>query len=98
MTADLAKASLNAHNESVIAVSNLRTTFNTPNGLMSVVDGVTLTIGFREAVGIVGESGSGKSMLVRSIMGLLPSGAARNGKVIYEGQNLVSLDPKALRH
>jgi oligopeptide/dipeptide ABC transporter ATP-binding protein len=97
MTADPVKASLNSHDEPVIAVSNLRTTFRTRSGTMNVVDGVTLNIGIREALGIVGESGSGKSMLVRSIMGLLPPGARRSGDVTYQGRNLVEADSAALR-
>jgi len=97
MTAHPADTSLNSHDEPVISVSNLRTTFRGRSGPMNVVDGVTLNIGFREALGIVGESGSGKSMLVRSIMGLLPPGARRSGDVTYQGRIAVDLDSDALR-
>ncbi len=97
MTADLASDIRNSQDPPVIEVSNLCTTFGLRSGPVHVVDGVTMHIGFRESLGIVGESGSGKSMLVRSIMGLLPPGAQRSGEVSYQGRNLVDLDSAALR-
>jgi peptide/nickel transport system ATP-binding protein len=97
MTTEPAEGSLESPDEPVIRVSNLRTTFHERSGETSVLDGVTLNLGSREALGVVGESGSGKSMLVRSIMGLLPPAATRTGEVTYQGRNLVGLDSQALR-
>jgi peptide/nickel transport system ATP-binding protein len=97
MTTEPAEGSLESPDEPVIRVSNLRTTFHERSGETSVLDGVTLNLGSREALGVVGESGSGKSMLVRSIMGLLPPAAKRTGEVTYQGRNLVGLDSQALR-
>jgi len=97
MTADLAQAGPGSPGEPVITVTDLHTTFRSRAGIVNVVDGVTLSLGFREALGIVGESGSGKSMLVRSIMGLLPAGARRTGKVTCQGRDLANLDSAGLR-
>ena len=54
-------------------------------GTVKAVDGVTLTIGRGEVLGLVGESGCGKSTLARTIMQLVPTTA---GTVVLEGKNL----------
>jgi oligopeptide transport system ATP-binding protein len=54
-------------------------------GTVKAVDGVTLTVGRGEVLGLVGESGCGKSTLARTIMQLLPTTA---GTVVLEGKNL----------
>src|SRR3954462_14206486 len=54
-------------------------------GTVKAVDGVTLSIGRGEVLGLVGESGCGKSTLARAIMQLVPTTA---GTVLLEGKNL----------
>jgi oligopeptide transport system ATP-binding protein len=54
-------------------------------GTVKAVDGVTLSLGRGEVLGLVGESGCGKSTLARTIMRLVPTTA---GSVILEGKNL----------
>ena len=63
----------------LLEVRDLVTHFVAPSGAtVRAVDGVTLSVRQGRTLGVVGESGSGKTMLVRSIMGLLPeSGVAR---------------------
>jgi peptide/nickel transport system ATP-binding protein len=82
----------------LLEVSDLRTSFETPRGLVRAVDGVSFRLDAGETLGVVGESGSGKSVLVRTIMHLLPN-AARVGdtsRVVYRGRDLTSLPPKEL--
>jgi oligopeptide/dipeptide ABC transporter ATP-binding protein len=82
----------------LLEVTDLRTGFRTPGGLVRAVDGVSLTLDRGRTLGIVGESGSGKSVLTRSIMGLLPKrNVVREGRVVYDGQDLTALGPKAQR-
>jgi peptide/nickel transport system permease protein len=50
-----------------------------------------------ECLGIVGESGSGKSVSTQAIPGLLPKNAAVSGSILYEGNEMIGLDIKALR-
>lgn len=54
-------------------------------GTVKAVDGVTLSLGRGEVLGLVGESGCGKSTLARTIMQLVP---ATGGTVVLEGRNL----------
>jgi peptide/nickel transport system ATP-binding protein len=62
------------------------------------VDGVSLTVSRGETVGIVGESGSGKSVLVRSIMNLLPRTATVDGGVVFEGRDVWHLSDAERKH
>ncbi|HEY8526419.1 MAG TPA: ABC transporter ATP-binding protein [Acidimicrobiales bacterium] len=78
-------------------MDRLATSFPTARGRVRAVDGVSLELAEGETLGIVGESGSGKSVLIRSIMGLLPPTATRTGEVRYRGRDLTALSPAKLR-
>ena len=62
-------------------------------GTVKAVDGVTLTVGKGEVLGLVGESGCGKSTLARTIMQLLPT---TGGAVILNGKNIAGATAKEL--
>jgi peptide/nickel transport system ATP-binding protein len=85
-------------NGALLEVRNLRTSFMTARGPLQAVDGVSLTVGRGETLGIVGESGSGKSVLVRSIMNLVPRTATVEGTVMFEGRDIRSLSGAERKH
>jgi peptide/nickel transport system ATP-binding protein len=58
------------------------------------LDGVSLTIGHGETVGLVGESGSGKSTLGRAVLGLAP---VTSGTITFNGTNISGLDKRSRR-
>ena len=80
-------------------MSDLRTRFDTPEGTVHAVNGVDLSLHRGETLGIVGESGSGKSVLSLSILGLIPQPPGRidSGKISFDGVDLLSLAPDAMR-
>jgi peptide/nickel transport system ATP-binding protein len=84
--------------EPLLSVRDLRVHFETDDGLVKAVDGVSYDVMPGGALGIVGESGSGKSVSSLTVMGLTRAGNARiSGEVIFEGQDLLQADNKALR-
>lgn len=63
-----------------------------------ILHDVRFTLGKGEVLGLVGTSGAGKSTLVLSLLGLLPwRGGKVTGKVMFEGQNLLTLGDRTLR-
>ena len=79
--------------ESILSVRDLKKYFNTPNGQLHAVDGVTFDIEKGTTLGVVGESGCGKSTLGRTILHLLPS---TSGQIIFEGKDITDVSKKEL--
>jgi len=63
-------------------------------GQVQAVDGVSLTIGRGQTLGLVGETGCGKSTLARCIAGLIP---VTSGTVTFEGDNITNLSRRAMQ-
>ncbi|MFF1342222.1 ABC transporter ATP-binding protein [Streptomyces sp. NPDC058290] len=68
-----------------------------PHTARPVLDGVDLTVAARETVALVGESGSGKTLTSRSVLGLLPAGAAAEGSVRVVGDDVLTMTTGQLR-
>jgi peptide/nickel transport system ATP-binding protein len=83
--------------EVVLDVRDLRAWYGTEGDPVRAVDGVSFEIRSGETLGLVGESGCGKSTLGRTILGLLPEGAATSGEIRYSNRNLVAASPKEVR-
>jgi peptide/nickel transport system ATP-binding protein len=89
---------VNGHDAPLLEVTDIATAFATPRGSLRAVDGVSFRLERGRTLGIVGDSGSGKTVLVRSIMGLLPKhGVTRSGSVRFEGEEIGALGPKEMR-
>jgi oligopeptide/dipeptide ABC transporter ATP-binding protein len=85
---------MNDSEDIILSVQDLVVSFASDDGEVEVLDRIGFDLARGETLGIVGESGCGKSVAAFSIMRLLPqpSGNISNGKVIYQGQDLLSLD------
>jgi oligopeptide/dipeptide ABC transporter ATP-binding protein len=83
----------------VLDVRDLRTHFHTRDGVVRAVDGVSLSIGRGETLGVVGESGCGKSVTALSVLRLVPQPAGRivSGSIRFDGIDLLALEPAAMR-
>ena len=82
----------------LLEIRDLRVSFETRDGTVQAVDGVTLSVDRGRTLGIVGESGSGKSVTALTVMGLTRLPNARiKGSVLLEGVDLLTLPPDRLR-
>jgi len=82
----------------LLEVSDLRVSFNTEDGLVRAVDGVSFSVGSGEVVAIVGESGSGKSVTAMTLMGLTRGPNARiEGQATLDGKDLLSAPESELQ-
>ncbi|HEY9576471.1 MAG TPA: ABC transporter ATP-binding protein, partial [Pseudobacillus sp.] len=82
----------------VLDVRNLKTSFLTDDGPLTVVNEVDFHVQAGEVLGIVGESGCGKSVTSLSIMGLVPALTSKvEGEILYKGENLTQASEKRMR-
>lgn len=81
-------------------VSDLKTVFQTHDGVIHAVNGISFSLDEGELLAVVGESGSGKSVAMMSLMQLLPMPPARiaSGRVMFQNQDLVKLSSSGIRH
>ena len=80
----------------MLTVENLSVTFATQRGPLRAVDHVGFSLAPGRTLAVVGESGCGKSVTSLAIMGLLAENARTEGRVMFEGRDLLAL-PKAER-
>jgi len=83
----------------LLEVRNLKVCFDTDNGTVTSVDGVSFHVDRGETLAIVGESGSGKSVTALSIMRLIqtPPGRIAGGEILFRGRDLLKLEERELR-
>ncbi|MGB0660011.1 MAG: ABC transporter ATP-binding protein [Mangrovicoccus sp.] len=81
----------------VLTVKDLRVAFSQDGKRSEAVKGVSFDVGRGETVALVGESGSGKSVTALSTVGLLPDSAMIDGKVSYQGRQMIGADEATLR-
>ena len=82
----------------LLEVRDLTVHFDTEDGLVEAVDGVTFNVRSGEILGVVGESGSGKSVTALALLRLIrPPGRIVQGAVRFEGTDLVGLSEDEMR-
>jgi oligopeptide transport system ATP-binding protein len=91
-------------NAPILSVTDLSVTFDiprrgampwTPKDQLKAVDRVSFDLMPGQTLGVVGESGCGKSTLARAVLRLLP---ARSGRVMWLGQDLLTMDNAGLHN
>lgn len=86
-------------NGKLLEVNDLRTYFETEDGTVKAVDGISFELKRGETLGIVGESGSGKSVANLSIMRLIPDppGKIVSGSIVFDGRDVLTLSTREVR-
>lgn len=86
-------------NGKLLSVKDLRTYFETEDGTVKAVDGISFELKQGETLGIVGESGSGKSVANLSIMRLIPNppGKIVSGSIMFDGRDVLKLSSREVR-
>lgn len=83
----------------LLDVKDLYVQYNTDDGVVYALNGVSLSLEKGETLGLVGETGAGKTTLALSILGLLPEnvGQIKSGVIEYIGENLLTYSKDAIR-
>src|SRR5215211_4332019 len=82
----------------LLAIDNLSVHFETDDGIVKAVDGISYTVDRGQTLGIVGESGSGKSVSSLTVMGLSRARNARlSGSIKFDGKELLTASDDELR-
>lgn len=83
--------------KSLLSIEQLSVSFTQGQQLSPAVKQVSLQLQPGETLALVGESGSGKSVTANAILRLLPASAQMMGKILYQGEDLLSLPETAMQ-
>ncbi len=79
-------------NAPILSVYNLVMHYQTRQGEVSAVDGVSFDLARGQSLGLVGESGCGKTSIAFSLMRLLPDNAnIKDGYILVDGKDVVAM-------
>jgi peptide/nickel transport system ATP-binding protein/oligopeptide transport system ATP-binding protein len=83
----------------LLQVKDLTVRFDTADGTVQAVSGVSYDLAPGETLAVVGESGSGKSVHVLAMLGLIPKppGRIAGGQALFEGRDLLAMSERELR-
>ena len=83
----------------LLSIRDLTVEFDTEDGVVHAVTGVSYDVLPGEVLGVIGESGSGKSVSVMSVLGLVPQPPGRvvTGEATFKGRDLLKLSQRELR-
>ena len=77
----------------ILDIEDLYIEFDSPDGLVKAVDGLSYFVREGETLGVVGESGCGKSVTALSVLRLIPNppGRISGGSIRFQGRSLLEL-------
>ncbi len=80
----------------LLEIDDLSVTFDSEDGPVHAVNGLSLSVDRGETLGLVGESGSGKSQTAFALMGLLARNGRAKGSVRFDGHEVLGLPPREM--
>jgi len=85
--------------DKILEIKDLVVHYITDKTTVKAVNGISLSLERGESLGLVGETGAGKTTTALSVMQLIPDppGKIMSGEILYEGQDLVSMEPTQKR-
>ncbi len=85
--------------EPLLDIRNLAIHFDTENGVVEAVKGISMSLGEGETLAVVGESGSGKSVTGLALTKLLPQPPVvyKSGEILFKGRDILKMPPSELR-
>jgi len=81
----------------ILSVRDLHVSYETREGPVPAVRGISFDLGPGETLGIAGESGCGKSSMAAAVLRLLPPEAVVSGEVRLDGEDVFAMTPGRLR-
>ena len=83
----------------LLEIRDLKIEFDTFEGVSHVLEGIYLTLGRGDTLGLVGETGCGKSITAKAILRLLPIPPARivSGEILFEGEDLLKKSEEEMK-
>lgn len=81
----------------LLRVRDLKVNYDSSNGRVYALRGVSFSVKRGEIVGIVGETGSGKTTICNAVMGLIGKKADISGKILFKGRNISTIAEEDLR-
>jgi oligopeptide transport system ATP-binding protein len=99
MDTSMKNAAAPSPNGHLLSVKDLAVSFDTFQGEVQAVRGVSWHIDRGETIAIVGESGCGKTVSIQTVLGAIPKGLSRikRGEVLFRGENLLEKSPREMR-
>src|ERR687894_1619770 len=88
---------MNEANGTLLEIENLRVLYEVRGVNAPAVEGVNLSLGAGDALGLAGESGCGKSTLALACLGLLPRNATVEGSIRFRDTEVIGAKPGRLR-
>lgn len=88
-----------SNDEKLLDIRDLVVQFKTSDGVVHAINHLNLSLNRGETLGLVGETGAGKTTTALAVMGLIdtPPGKITQGKIIYNGTDLLALKEEDYR-
>ena len=84
--------------DNVLEIKDLVVHYETDDGCVEAVNGLSISIGRERTLGLVGETGAGKTTTALGILNLVPNppGVIKSGEILVEGKNVLQMSEKEL--